>query len=120
MKTVIRIEHTDTGWGIWRSTDKSGKFHIEKLSNYSEFEKKHKKFPIPSQDELEREKDDFFAFKSLEQMKEWVTPEELKEFISLGFKVYLFDLGIWQEGKYQIMFKQKDVLQKKDITQLFI
>lgn len=122
MKTIIRIEHPSDGKGIWRSKDKDGDKYIDSLSNYWDFDARHCKFPNPT---YEGDVTGFIAgihycaFKSIEQLQEWVYKNEIKELLEMGFKVYMLDVSNWLEGNYQICYKKEDILQQKDISELF-
>lgn len=118
MKTIIRIEHPSDGKGIWRSNING----VNNLSNWIEFSDRHRKFPNPT---YEGDVTGFIegihycAFKSIEQLQEWVYKNEIKELLEMGFKVYMLDVFNWLEGNYQICYKKEDILQQKDISELF-
>ena len=118
MNTIIRIEHPSDGKGIWRSNTTV----YDTLSNIWEFVSRHRQFPNPT---YEGDVTGFIegihycAFKSIEQLQEWVYKDEIKELLELGFKVYMLDVSNWLEGNYQICYKKEDILQQKDISELF-
>jgi len=123
MKTVVRIEHKSSGIGIFRSDA------VEMLSNSNDFKWRHSNFPTPICDTLVGEgkistkvsyldiradkKEWLCSFKSISQLNEWVTPNEIKEFIGMGFKVFSITTEVYQEGNYQIIFSKEDILTKK-------
>jgi len=128
MRTVVRIEHEKNGLGMFRSN-----------ANYrmgDEFNMRHSRFPTPYNDTLvgigklsthngylDIRKDCkawFCAFKSIEQMNEWVTPEEIKQLLNMGFKVFSITTEVYQEGEYQVIFSKEDIFTKNDITDLFL
>ena len=114
--TILRVEYKD-GWGMFRSGVCS------ELSNYKEFIKKHKEFPMPQNDSLiEREPydDEYCAFKSIEQFQQWITPIEIKELIKAGCRVLLLDVVSCVIGEFQILYEKGNVVQLKNITELFI
>ena len=123
---AIRIEHPRSGKGLfthYESTELGYKEGANYLSDSNNFYKRHLNFPNPKDDKKIKRfiaKNEFCAFKSVEQLKEWVTTEEIKEFIEMGFKVLLLDLTVCIEGDFQILFKKEDISQSKDITELFI
>lgn len=124
---AIRMEHPRSGKGIFTHSlstiSKRNKEGADYLSDCNIFFKRHNSFPTPSRDsKIKRyiKKNEFCAFKSIEQFKTWVTTEEIKEFIKMGFKVLLLDLTIYIEGEFQILFKKENISQRKDITELFI
>lgn len=120
---AIRIEYSD-GKGLWRA-DAGNMFWciIEKAKCEPELQKRHSNFPSPAIDgELSvkfRPGIHFCAFKSIEQLQQWVLSEEMKEIIQLGFRVYLLELSEWLEGEYQIAYDKKFIAKKEDITSLF-
>lgn len=120
---VIRIEYSD-GKGLWRA-DSGNPFFciIDTAKCYNSLEDRHRSFPSPAIDgELSvkfRPGIHFCAFKSIKQLQQWVFPEEMKEIIQLGFRVYLLELSEWLEGEYQIAYDKKCITKKEDITSLF-
>jgi hypothetical protein len=125
MKTIIRIEHPTDGKGIWRSKKdvECDINYIDTLSNFNEFLDKHRNFYTPYREPLIKDEftdNHYCAFKSVEQLQQWITTDELKEFISFGFKVYTLDVQEWLEGEYQICYLKEDIIDTKDITELFI
>lgn len=122
MKTIVRIEHPFDGWGLWRSGPNDVVAFIDSAKCYSDLMERHRKFPNPTyQRDIEGfiPKEHFCAFKSIDQLQEWILPEEMKEIISLGFKVLLLDVSECLEGEYQIAFKKEHIVQSKDITEIF-
>ena len=66
-----------------------------------------------------RQENIFCAFKSIDQFQEWVSPQEIKEFIKMGFEILLIDTSDHIEGMFQIIYYKEDIVQVKDITNLF-
>ena len=122
MRTIIRIEHS-SGYGIYRATDKVGN-DIVKIDDpiFKELITRHYDFPTPILDVGLRfiNSSEFCAFKSVEQLQQWITKEEIQELSKLDFKVLMLDVSAYREGKYQILYQKKDIIQSKDITNLFI
>ena len=120
MKTLIRIQHNN-GKGLFRALDTKGECILESLHCYEALTYKHWEFPSPLEDNLLNgiSKKEFCAFKSIEQVKQWIEPEWFNEIIKAGFKVLLLDVSDCREGEYQILYKKEDVLQTKDIPELF-
>lgn len=124
----VRIEDPRTGHGVWRSEDEHGDYIVDNLSTYNDFSLRHCNFPTMYAEfysskwighDLKLLDEHFCAFKSIEQLQKWVTKEELKELIELGFKVYLIETSECLEGRYQIAFRKEAIIEKKDISQLF-
>ena len=126
MTTILRIEHKD-GCGIFRS-------HVcvnlndfdtfsERHNDFDTFSERHNDFPTPNEDMFILryvEEDEFCAFKSIEQLQEWVTADEIKQFIKLNCKVLLIDVSECIVGEFQILYKKENIIQTKDISELFI
>lgn len=120
MRTILRVEHPYDGKGIWRSKDENECYRVLKLSRYIAFSQRHCKFSTPEHDNLPMDLEHFCAFKSIEEFQKWVNPTEIKEFINMGFKVLLIDVSTCFVGEFQIIFKKENILQTKDISNLFI
>ena len=120
MKTIIRIEHNE-GYGLWHSINKdTDECYFWEFTFTRELRFKHQNFPSPSEEGLSLNIDQYCAFKSIEQIQEWIEPEWFKEIIECGFKIWMIDVDDWVEGAYQILFRKEDIISKKDITSLFI
>jgi len=124
MKSIIRVEHPFDNKGIWRAKDEDGEYRIDSLSTYNNFSNRHSKFQPPQSDmgisRCPIQNEEFCAFKSIDSLQIWITPSELKEVVSMGFKVLLLDVSECVEGEYQILYRKDKVIQTKDISNLFI
>lgn len=121
-KTIIRIEHPNSGDGIWQHME-SNEHLCDYFSFYDRFASKHKEFPSPRKDlGINRPINhyEYCAFKSIEQIHQWIEKEWFSEIISSGFKIYMIDVSECIEGEYQILFRKEHILQQKDISSLFI
>jgi hypothetical protein len=119
MKTIIRIEYFD-GNGLWQSVDNDGNIVYRTFSFKLDLIRKHDKFPTPQQEGLIINDDDYCAFKSIDQLNQWIDKEWFNEIINKGFKILMIDVSKCIEGDYQILYKKEDILQTKDISSLFI
>ncbi len=131
-RTIYRIEDPETGDGFWRSST-NGFYNGLKLLNHSRYEAisdRHNdatKFPSHSQDtELNSKINNFaiqfyhFAFLSMDQIKEALTLEEIKELIDkFGFRVYAITCTDYHTSKFQVVFKKESIVEKIDISELF-
>lgn len=129
---IIRIEHPSDGMGLWRSLNTGGwSSKIDRHSQYFKISKRHSNpsvFPgLHEDDELQYEAKDVdicdyhFAFKDLAQLEVALTREELKECIEvLGFQVFMLDVTDYYESSYQIVFKKESIVNKKDISSMFL
>lgn len=125
MKTVIRIEYPLDGIGMFMTYLPNGfKRKIKPLDEFciSAF-RRHYEFNSPIQDGLNRQKDFkkwFCSYKSIEQLQQWLKPDELKKIIKKGYVVLMLDITEYQEGMDQIIYTKESIKSFKDITQLFI
>ena len=125
MKTIIRIEHK-SGYGIFRAVNRLGNCIIDSKKAGKTFNKlqvRHFEFPTPHRDsKISRfiEDNEFCAFKSIEQVQQWITKDEIIALTKLDFKVLMLDVSECIEGEYQIIYEKENILQSKDITNLFI
>lgn len=122
MRTIIRIEHSTQGLGIWQAENEDCVSLCNSFSFYSEFSKKHNDFPTPREDNMINrviKGDEFCAFKSIEQLQQWIEKDWWSEIFDKGFKVLMIDVITCVEGEYQILYKKEDILQTKDISSLF-
>ncbi len=123
MKQIVRIEHKDSGIGIWNhSNDGSYKRNVEAIDSYELLRDRHLNFLRPFEETNLKgifNKDYYCAFKSLDQLKDWIYDNEVKELIDQGFIILLIELNNYHEGDYQIIFKKEDIITRKDITDIF-
>ena len=62
-----------------------------------------------------------FAFLNLEQFREDLTSEEVKECINdLGFRVLMLDVTDYFTSSYQAVFNEESIISSKDISFMFI
>lgn len=117
MYSAIRIEGGD-GVGFFRATENfPSVFCVEELRQVST---RHNKFNTPQEDGLIIMDYHFCAYKTVKQMTDWVRTHELKDIIALGYKVFSLKLEHCQHGRDQIIFKKSDIIEKTDITDLFL
>jgi len=124
MKTIIRIEHLD-GIGLFQDYHKSTNFRPHSVFDICEdLGERHQNgnFPVPSRDNLDINKEDkewFCAYKSIDQLQQWVKKDEFQILFENNYKVLLLDVTEYQEGEYQIVFTKESIIQTKDISNLF-
>lgn len=127
MKTIIRIEYPLDGLGIFTTylnkDFDSKKREIRPIDEFCrEAYVRHMQFNCPFQDKLNLKKDNknwFCSYKSIEQLQQWITPEELKTIIKEGYKVFMLDVLEYQEGRDQIIYTKDSIQSSKNITSLF-
>ena len=129
MITIIRIEHPSDGQGLWRSGDED--CLISNHSKFTEITERHSdksKFPTYGNDEVLHTQIDWytlqkyhFAFLNLEQFREALTNEEVKECINdLEFQVLMLDVTDYYTSSYQAVFNKESIISSKDISFMFI
>lgn len=119
---AIRIEHPDSGNGIWRHKVNNA-YLSQNFSFFDDFCNKHLEFPTPNRDSLIHryiEENEYCAFKSVQQIQQWMDLEWWNEIFEFGYKVYMLELSDCTVGKYQIIFTKNNIISKKDISSLFI
>lgn len=117
METIaIRVEHTDgIGMFIARDRPHSVQYTCPSVSD------RHNRFNTPYEDGIKGfTTDHFCAYKSVEQFKEWVLDEEVNVLIDNGFSIFLLTLRDSLSGSHQVVYLKSDVLDKRDITSLFV
>lgn len=60
------------------------------------------------------------AYKTVEQVQQWLEKEEIQYFTSIGFRVYLLTVSEYQTGEYQVIFTKDSIESKEDVTSLFV
>ena len=62
----------------------------------------------------------YCAYKSIDQLYEWIQPKEIKLLIEhAAIKVMLITVSECYEGNHQIAFEKKHILEQKCISELF-
>lgn len=114
---AIRVEHPETGWGMYRNIG----FNIFEEDKYYDLVVRHFRIPTPNRDGLGRYlyPDEFCAFKSIEQIQQWIKPEEFNMLIEDGFEVYILELSDALELENQIIFEKQNITEQKNISNLF-
>lgn len=122
MRTVLRVEHLD-GWGMFISyKDDMHRQNVKALELF-EIAERHNTFNDPDEDRLniyKGNKEWFCAYKSVEQLQEWLTPQEIEILSKNGYKVLMLDVEEYQEGRDQVIFTKESIISSKDVTKLFL
>lgn len=112
-KKVFRIEKPTEQAGMWY--DKNGiirnKIHIMCPDGIA------KDLPMPFNADLHR-KDGLIWFssgKSIKNMNEWFSKSDAENLINNGFKLFEFEVSIFQELKMEILFCREGVIKQKEI-----
>jgi len=125
IKTIIRIEYPGDGIGIFMTYLSDGET-VRNIKPIDEFcinaYRRHRNFNTPSEDGLNKYKNNknwFCAYKSVEQLQQWIKPIELKRIIKKGYIVLMLDVSKYQEGRDQIIYTKESIKSSKNITSLF-
>lgn len=124
-RIVFRIEHSD-GYGYFRSKVNGVKrpHSIDCKERFKELENRHITFNNPFRDgpflEMKFDRDiHVCAYKSLEDLKKFVYPSEIKDLVELGYKVLKITCANPLIGFHQIAYDPKDIIFSEDITNQF-
>lgn len=112
-RVIYRIENPTDMDGMWY-TNKGimrKKIHILCPNGIA------KDFPMPLNLELHR-KDGYIwqsAGKSIENMNQWFTSQDAINLHSNGFKLFQFEVNMFQELEMEILFCRKGIIKQKEI-----
>lgn len=126
MIQAVRIEHSDGQgmfgeWFIHENGDETPREHSTVGKFLPEVLYRHNGFNTPYEDfgyKFEHGQH-FCAYKSIDQLQQWIYPNEMKIIIDRGYCVYLLELEDVLVGRDQICYKKSDIISKQDITSLF-
>ena len=117
---IIRIEHNN-GIGMFRAGDVEGHsrddiyyFAPDLVDRF-----KHSAFPTPFKDNLDiwlNNKKWYCAFKSLDDMINWVTETELIVMSNHNYKVLQLEVEEYQIGDFQVLYTKESIKKSIDIT----
>ena len=116
---VIRIEHED-GWGMFIdiSEERPSRKHSARYICPSIVDR-HQLFPLPQRENLPISDEYFCAYKSVDQLKEWITTEEIATLKENNYRIFMLDVTNYHEGKYQVIYTKESIVNTTDITDLF-
>jgi hypothetical protein len=136
MITIVRIEHKDT-YGLFVANTAEGEKRnhcIRDIKDNFINDRHADRFPVTRMDRtilqsdykrsthLNPSKDGkiwLCAYKSIDQLQQWIYKDEFKILFDNNYKVLLLDVTEYQIGEYQIIFTRESVLSSKDISSLF-
>jgi len=128
-RLIVRVEHKSDGFGIFQSMkhDNRRRRPVMRLrtiiSGNDLLDRHNDKFPDTFTDSYilrYPDRDEFHAFKSIEQFQKWVKPNEIMDLINAGFNVLLLSVSDCVVGKHQILYKKENILNSKNISKLFL
>lgn len=113
IKTIFRIEHPVHMNGMWYSRDGEESKTIHKLCPHGIA----KDFPMPPNLALHRKDGEIWnsAGKSIENMNQWFTPLDAKNLMQNGFKLFRFEVNMFQELENEILFCRKGIIKQEEI-----
>lgn len=129
-KTFIRVEHKNSMTGMFRSDEDSicnvPELHSLRARHYGPFPTGFGDPDIAPTLYKEEEETPFtksqwrFAFKNIEQINQWVMKDEFQILAKLNYRVYKITSNNYIESRHQVIFNINSVINKEDITELFI
>lgn len=112
---IIRIEHK-TGNGMFRTNG----YSVADLNLDDLIERHAKHFPTPYKERGRWiESYEFCAFKTIEQVQDWITKDEMVVLLANDYKVWLLDVSECEVYHYQCIYCKENIIQQKDISGLF-
>ena len=112
-RTIFRIEKPEEKGGMWY--DHNGVFrksiHILCPNGIA------KDFPMPLNLKLHRKDGEIWnsAGASIEQMNQWFTAMDAINLMNNGFKLFEFEVNMFQDLENEILFCRKGIIQQKEI-----
>ena len=113
----IRIEHKKDGLGLFQYRhcfDEDNNIIHSTSTRWLPISNRHINFNSPKEDRLDIRKDNklwYCAYKSIEQLQEWIKPKELKDILSKGYTIRLLQVDEYQIGKHQIIYTKQSIKQ---------
>jgi hypothetical protein len=112
-KTVYRIEHPIERDGMWytRNGIARKKIHILCPDGIA------KDFPMPLNLQLHRKDGRIWnsAGKSIENMNQWFTASDAINLHNNGFKLFEFEVNLFQELEMEMLFCREGIVKQKEI-----
>lgn len=112
-RTVFRIEKPEDKNGMWYNKDGIFMKTIDILCPNGIA----KDFPMPLNLELHRKDGEIWnsAGKSIENMNQWFTASDAINLFNNGFKLFEFEVNMFQELEMEILFCRKGIISQKEI-----
>lgn len=109
MRTIYRIEHKDTGNGMWYNMDGTYNGFIKNLT-----EGKSKDVPMGKHQKCPVEHGKWHSgVKSLGQLLEWFSEKDIDELFASGYKLFEFQCEEYYEAENEIYFTREGVVSRK-------
>lgn len=112
-KTIFRIEDPNSDNGLWYNKDAQLIETVKILCPHGVA----KDFPMPLNFQLHRKDGEVWnsAGKSMENMNYWFTAEDARNLYNNGFKLFQFEVSMFQELELEILFCRKGILKQTEI-----
>lgn len=112
-RKIFRIEKPEDRNGMWYNKDGIFMKTIDILCPNGIA----KDFPMPLNLELHRKDGEIWnsAGKSVENMNEWFTPMDAINLMNNGYKLFEFEVNMFQELENEILFCRKGIIKQKEI-----
>jgi hypothetical protein len=133
MKTIIRVEHKESGFGMFRHLNVETGWcanevvpdlmdrHCNFLGMFEDFQYVYdiSKGYVSLEERYAIMKNYHCAYKTLEQFNQWVASDEIRILIDNGFNVLMITVTDFIEGRDQIFYRKVDAVETKIINDLF-
>lgn len=112
-KKIYRIEHPENMNGMWYTKNGVLRKQIHILCPHGIA----KDLPMPLNLELHRKDGEIWnsAGKSIENMNEWFAPQDALNLYNNGFKLFQFEVSMFQELEHEILFCRKGIISQIEI-----
>lgn len=112
-RKIYRIEHPVDRDGMWYNKDGIFRKTIHILCP----DGIAKDFPMPENMELHRKDGRIWnsAGKSIENMNQWFTPSDAVNLMRHGFKLFEFEVSIFQELEMETLFCREGIIKQREI-----
>ena len=110
-------KHGKSSWAFI-IVDKDNNIIYSTSTRWLPISNRHINFNSPEEDRLDIRKDNklwYCAYKSIEQLQEWIKPKELKDLIANGYVIKLLDVDEYQYGRDQIIYTKQSIKQSTKV-----
>lgn len=136
METVYRIEEVATERGLFGMGKPDGVFKINSIPSLIHLVLRHNVFPSAAEDSIIKnffkvsstltqiynwnDSKYRFSFNKIDDIKKWITQDEILILNSNGFRIYKIDAKEVIRSDFQAIFNINSVIKKEDITSKFL
>ena len=116
---LVRLEF-DNGIGIFQQDDYDENLHQTILDRHQSFNCIKQDFLITNKIESIDLKKYYCAYKSVSQLKQWITQKQLKALFKLGCNAYLLEVSKCIEGEHQFIYMKSDIVNQTVLNSILI